>query len=1209
VIDHTLDSPGSGGELASHPGEDLVAALGEDGVAAVYNVSTGVPVWRSATGLSCVPTQSALQFSADGTRLFAGCVEGLHTAKQKATIKSWDVKTGRILTASPIPEGIVSPAHFSSDARWWVGMRKAVQSEARTPYVYSVIETESGRELASVRGIVLAVSASKGHVLLSSDDGAQLVNVQDGSRSLLAPHARVVPTYISAAISPNGLHAVFSGYRTVIVDLTTHKVNDLTGDPVPLSYGVAIAPDNEQFALAQGDALLLFSISDPTKRRTIGTQAAVMMSAEAAIAALAAEDEERSTTTRKLDEVAQEYSKKIAAANKRDRKRLQDEFTRKLAELRTQSEQAERTPPAVKVPAELMKFGAAPAFIPAVAFIEAGRLLAVRAADGLWDVWDVATGNRLPFRQPPADIAKYVEGPPEAVLDGTELTALAASVAGTSRAAQPAAPSPPGATACESENGEYVVRITREQGRITRALLLSLAGGTPIDLLATDIRLPNPVVPGEFRLAREGSWMQKVSGGERLCAVSPDGARIIVDEPQPAKSISSASGGAAGRSNSHDYWGRKLTADGLTVYDTKTGRKVCSLEPEAGQNGFNVGAGELQFSPTGRLIIGGGAVSTYAGKVRRSIHLWDAATCKRMKGLAEPAGAPLGFSRDDQQYFTTLDQPADHDVYGARVFDTASSEPQYQIPDVQAARRLLVAQGAVLIGPDRERTIGIWDRRSGERLGTFRPLQEGEWLVTTPSGLFDGSPRAWSAVAWRDQPGDLSTKPAEVFFNEFYRPGLLAELMEGGRPAVRRNLGNVDRRQPVVTIRSQASVTVERTATLHLMVEEIPQSGAYADSSGARDLRIFRNGSLVKVWRGALALTSGRAHFEVKVPLVAGENRFIAYAFNRDNVKSADAATVVQCTAPKRPGTVYLLSIGVNRYANPEFNLRFAVPDAEQMAAMLARSQGQLGYKKVVSVMLADNQATKANIILALSRLAGRERNEMSGAAPKQLGQLLSAEPEDTVIVYFAGHGTARGDRFYLIPHDLGYTGPREGLHESMERVLEAGISDLDLERAFEPIDAAHLMLIIDACDSGKALDSEDERRGPMNSKGLAQLSYEKGMYVLTAAQAYQAALETERLGHGYLTYALVEEALSSPSADTRPADSEVTAVEWFEYAARRVPQLQIEALKDAASKGRALIFEAAVVRGRPQNSWLQTPRFYYRRDDSGPPLIISRLK
>ena len=79
--------------------------------------------------------------------------------------------------------------------------------------------------------------------------------------------------------------------------------------------------------------------------------------------------------------------------------------------------------------------------------------------------------------------------------------------------------------------------------------------------------------------------------------------------------------------------------------------------------------------------------------------------------------------------------------------------------------------------------------------------------------------------------------------------------------------------------------------------------------------------------------------------------------------------------------------------------------------------------------------------------------------------------------------------------------------------ILEHGISDEELERAVEGIDADKLLMVIDACNSGQALEAEERRRGPMNSKGLAQLAYEKGMYILTAAQSYQAAQEASATG------------------------------------------------------------------------------------------------
>src|SRR5437870_11189523 len=119
-----------------------------------------------------------------------------------------------------------------------------------------------------------------------------------------------------------------------------------------------------------------------------------------------------------------------------------------------------------------------------------------------------------------------------------------------------------------------------------------------------------------------------------------------------------------------------------------------------------------------------------------------------------------------------------------------------------------------------------------------------------------------------------------------------------------------------------------------------------------------------------------------------------------------------------------------------------------------------------------------------------------------------------------------------------------------------------------EKIDAGQILMVIDACNSGQALEAEEKRRGPMNSKGLAQLAYEKGMYILTAAQSYQAALEAAQLGHGLLTYALVEEGLKTAAADNEPKDGVLNAREWLDFATERVPQMQEEKMKESRGLG-----------------------------------------
>ena len=236
-----------------------------------------------------------------------------------------------------------------------------------------------------------------------------------------------------------------------------------------------------------------------------------------------------------------------------------------------------------------------------------------------------------------------------------------------------------------------------------------------------------------------------------------------------------------------------------------------------------------------------------------------------------------------------------------------------------------------------------------------------------------------------------------------------------------------------------------------------------------------------------------------------------------------------------------------------------------------------------------------------MKRLTGNA--PLPADAPQVLSKLQKAEPEDAVVIYFAGHGTARGARFYLVPHDLGYTGPRAGIDaDAVEKILAHSVSDLELEAAVEGLDAGQMLLVIDACNSGQALEAEEKRRGPMNSKGLAQLAYEKGLYILTAAQSYQAALEATQLGHGYLTFALVEEGLKSGKADREQKDGKVLVREWFNYATERVPEMQ-----EQNNNSRLLLEEDDKAKDASRVRNLQRPRAFYRREAEASPFVIAR--
>jgi uncharacterized caspase-like protein len=595
------------------------------------------------------------------------------------------------------------------------------------------------------------------------------------------------------------------------------------------------------------------------------------------------------------------------------------------------------------------------------------------------------------------------------------------------------------------------------------------------------------------------------------------------------------------------------------------------------------------------------------------VKLWDVATGQEI-GVLQGHGRAVdkvAFSRDGKFLATG---GTDNTI---KIWDLAAKRDLVTLTGHTASIDSLdfSPDGRLLASASEDGSTFLWDATTGEHLLTLISLDDGgEWMVVTPQGLFDGTPVSWNQILWRYNQETFNVAPIEWFFNEFYYPGLLSDIFNGKRPRVAQDVSKKDRRQPIVKLSLENrqppdAAIASRTIKVKIDVTDAPADKDNPQGAGARDLRLFRNGSLVKVWHGDVLQGKPSASLEEEITVTAGPNRLVAYAFNRDNVKSKDAPLVFTgAGALKRKGTAYIIAVGVNEYANPQYNLKYASADARDFGDEVRLRQSQLGdFDRVEVVQLLDQDATKANILSAIKRLAGEPGPPSLKAGP--LDALKRAGPEDTVIIYYAGHGTAQAQRFYLIPHDLGYTGERTKLtEEGLKTILTHSISDLELESAVEGLDAAHLLLIIDACNSGQALEAEEKRRGPMNSKGLAQLAYEKGMYILTAAQSFQAALEAAQLGHGYLTYALVEEGLKTAVADTNPKDGVLIAREWLDFATERVPQMQEQKMMQARGVGVEISFaEGESPATDPSKRSVQRPRVFYRRELEATPLVIAK--
>jgi hypothetical protein len=198
-------------------------------------------------------------------------------------------------------------------------------------------------------------------------------------------------------------------------------------------------------------------------------------------------------------------------------------------------------------------------------------------------------------------------------------------------------------------------------------------------------------------------------------------------------------------------------------------------------------------------------------------------------------------------------------------------------------------------------------------------------------------------------------------------------------------------------------------------------------------------------------------------------------------------------TAARASGTLHVLAIGINDYPDKRLKLDCAAPDARSLRqAFLDHSQRL--FRGVEAKLLLDGQATRANILVELQRLAS------------------SVQPGDVAVVFYAGHGDyKREGQLYLIPFDA-----------DIRDLRQTGISGEALKKAISDLPCT-AMLMLDACYAG-SFDAVHRKTRALPSGeevALRDLVYDPGLVVLCGADKEQEA--SEENGQGFFTKALVE--------------------------------------------------------------------------------------
>ncbi|HFC46726.1 MAG TPA: hypothetical protein ENJ63_02465 [Dissulfuribacter thermophilus] len=254
-----------------------------------------------------------------------------------------------------------------------------------------------------------------------------------------------------------------------------------------------------------------------------------------------------------------------------------------------------------------------------------------------------------------------------------------------------------------------------------------------------------------------------------------------------------------------------------------------------------------------------------------------------------------------------------------------------------------------------------------------------------------------------------------------------------------------------------------------------------------------------------------------RIPLAPGENTITVQAMNGENTILSGPATVkIWAKIPRIPSRLFVLALGVKRFKDPEFNLKYTLNDARAfLKEMKTRARGV--YKEVVTRLLED--AGKEEVLSAFYAISRQMR------------------PTDAFVFYAATHGEVTDDRYWLVTRDF-----------SGELVEETSLTSDEIMELMKALPAQRQVMILDTCHAGAV----DWTMLDLYQARLTAFSMGSGIHVLSGASSQEEAQEGYR-GHGHFTYFVLKALEGAADANH---DKKITVVEMAPYVKAKVEKV-----------------------------------------------------
>ena len=440
------------------------------------------------------------------------------------------------------------------------------------------------------------------------------------------------------------------------------------------------------------------------------------------------------------------------------------------------------------------------------------------------------------------------------------------------------------------------------------------------------------------------------------------------------------------------------------------------------------------------------------------------------------------------------------------------------------------ADGDLAISGGEDGLVRLWDAVSGKQRAMLSTFEDGSWIAITPEGFFNASANGAKKLGLID---GLDVLAVDQTFDALYRPDLVAEALAGdptgkvSDAASKLDLAAVlaSGAPPRIAIAEPQSKTVGDD---HISVTiEIEDAGG---GVGRIEWRV--NGQVL----GIDTARSDDKKLTRRLPLLPGDNEIVVIAYNRaELIASKPAMTTISRTTSKDAlGRLFVLTVGINDYADNALDLKYALADAQAIGDAFRKTAGSL-YGEANIFAVSDANATESGIGQVIDRLSAEIR------------------PEDTFVFFAAGHGKTEYGRYFFIPHDFNFSGG--------DALADKAIGQEEFQRWFAQISAFRSVLMFDTCESGTLAESRDRVARFVQLSGAGRLVRAIGRTTLAASSATEPALEGYK-GHGVFTYSVLE-ALSKADRD---GNDKIAVDELAEYLGNVVPEYS-----DAAFRSRQI--------------------------------------